>query len=39
MKSYDDSKLSNYILYLDVNDLHGWSVSQYLTHSKRKWSN
>ena len=39
MKSYDDSKLSNYILYLDLNDLHGWSVSQYLTHSKRKWLN
>ena len=39
MKSYDDSKLSNYILYLDVNDLRGWSVSQYLTHSKRKWLN
>ena len=28
MKSYDDSKPSKYITYLDANNLYGWVVSQ-----------
>ena len=34
MKSYDDSKPSKYILYLDANNLYGWVKSQYLPYSK-----
>ena len=30
MKFYDDSKDSNYIIYLDANNLYGWAMSQYL---------
>ena len=30
MQSYDDEKPSKYIMYLDVNDLYGWEMNQYL---------
>ena len=36
MKSYDDSKSSKYIMYLDANNLYGWSMSQYLLYGKFK---
>ena len=30
MESYDSSKESKYITYLDANNLYGWAMSQYL---------
>ena len=39
MKSYDSSKESKYIKYLDANNLYGWAMSQYLPYSKFKWVN
>ena len=39
MKSYDNSKLSKYVTYLDSNNLCGWAMSQYLPYSKFKWLN
>ena len=32
MKSYDDSKSSKYIMYLDANNLYGWAMNQYLPY-------
>ena len=29
MKSYDDSKPSKYIMYLDANSSYRWAMSQY----------
>ena len=39
MKFYDDSKSSEYILYLDANDLYGRAMSQYLSYIGFKWLN
>ena len=39
MKSYNSSKESKYITYLDVNNLYGWAMSQYLPYSRFKWLN
>ena len=39
MKSYDDSKPSKYMLYLDANNLYGWAMSRYLPYSEFKWLN
>ena len=39
MKCYDDIKQSKFILYIDVNNLYGWKMSQYLDHSVLKWLN
>ena len=39
MKSYDNSKPSKYITYLDANNLHGWAMIQYLPYSRFKWLN
>ena len=39
IKSYDDSKRSKYITYLDANKLFGWALSQYLPYSGFKWLN
>ena len=30
MESYDSSKESKYITYLNANNLYGWAMSQYL---------
>ena len=30
MKNYDTSKESSYLIYLDVNNLYGWRMSQKL---------
>ena len=37
MESYDSSKKSNYITYLDANNIYGWAMSQYLPYSGFKW--
>ena len=39
IKCYDSSKESKYIAYIDVNNLYGWAVSQYLPYSGFKWLN
>ena len=39
MQSYDNNKLSNYIMYLDANKLYSWAMSQYLPYSEFKWLN
>ena len=39
MKCYGSSKESKYITYLDVNNLYGWAMSQYLPYSGFKWLN
>ena len=37
MKDYDASKDSKYIMYLDANNLYGWSMIQYLPTNNYKW--
>ena len=37
MKSYDKTKPSKYIMYLDANNLYGWAMSQYLPTSGFRW--
>ncbi|CAL1278657.1 unnamed protein product [Larinioides sclopetarius] len=37
MKNYDKSKESNYLMYLDANNLYGWAMSQYLPYGLFKW--
>ena len=37
MKSYDPTKESKTILYLDENNLYGWRMSQYLSYFEFKW--
>ena len=39
MKCYDSSKESKSIVKLDVNNLHGWAMSQYLSYSGLKCLN
>ena len=37
MKEYDSSKESSYIIYLDANNLYGWSMSQHLPTKNFQW--
>jgi len=37
MKSYDKTKPSQYITYLDANNLYGWAMSQHLPPGKFRW--
>ncbi|GBN48631.1 hypothetical protein AVEN_140029-1 [Araneus ventricosus] len=37
MKNYDKSKESNYLMYLDANNLYGWAISQYLPYGEFEW--
>ena len=39
IQSYDVNKPSKFILYLDVNSLYGWAMSQYLLYGGFKWLN
>ena len=39
MKSYDNSESSKYYMYLDINNLYDWAMSQYLPYSEFKWLN
>ena len=36
MKSYDPTRLSIYILYLDMNNLYWWAVNIYLRYGRFK---
>ena len=37
MKKYDEKAPSKYIMYLDSNNLYGWSMSQYLPTGGFRW--
>ena len=37
MKNYDQTKPSKYISYLDMNNLYGWTMSDYLPYCRFKW--
>ena len=39
MESYDDTKESTFITYLDANNLYGWAMCQKLPYSNFEWSN
>ena len=39
MKSYNNNKPSEYIMYLDAKNLYGWIMSQHLPSGKFKWIN
>ena len=37
LKDYDSSKPSNYLMYWDANNLHGWAMSQNLPYKDLKF--
>ena len=37
MKQYDENASSKYIMYLDANNLYGWTMSQYLPTGGFRW--
>ena len=37
MDDYDPKKLSKFISYLDMNNLYGWAMSEYLPYGGFKW--
>ena len=37
MHEYDPKKLSTFILYLDMNNLYGWEMSEYLPYGGFNW--
>ena len=37
MKNHDPKKASKFITYLDMNDLYGWAMSDYLPYGRFKW--
>ena len=39
MKSYDDSKPSKFLMYLDANNSYGWAMGQYFPNAGFKQLN
>ena len=37
MNDYDRKTQSTFISYLDMNNLYGWAISEYLPYCKFKW--
>ena len=37
MNDFDPKKPSTFITYLDINNLHGWAMSEYLPYGEFKW--
>ena len=37
MNDYNPKKQSTFISYLDMNNLHGWAMSEYLPYGGFKW--
>ena len=37
MNDYDPKKPSTFITYLDMNNLYGWAISEYLLYEGFKW--
>ena len=37
VEGYDDSKPTNYLMYLDANNLYGWAMSQKLPEKEFDW--
>ena len=37
MKDYDENKESSYLKYWDINNFHGWAMSQKLPVNKLEW--
>ena len=37
MEEYDENAPSKYIMYLDANNLYGWTMSQYLPTGNFRW--
>ena len=37
MNDYDPKKQSTFISYLDMNNLYGWAMSEYLPYGGFKW--
>ena len=37
MNDYDPKKPSTFISYLDMNNLYGWAMSEYLLYERFKW--
>ena len=39
MKEYNENEPSEYLMYLDANNLYGWAIwlSQYLPYDSFKW--
>ena len=38
MKDYDPKRMSKFIMYLVMNNLYGWAMSNYLPYGGFKWS-
>ena len=37
MHDYDPKKRSTFISYFDMNNLYGWTMSEYLPYERFKW--
>ena len=37
IENFDPEKLSTFITYLDMHNLYGWKVSEYLPYGEFKW--